>query len=203
MPAQSKAPSTQSKASSAQRRRERERAERGRLIVRTARELAEAEGWDAVTSRKLAEQVEYSQPVLYGHFKNMDAIAAAVALEGFEELADVLRAATSAATSPAEALRALARAYCTFADEHPALYDAMFVRRTDLTFGTDETPAPLRAAYGAFHQGVEPFAGAESEALTELFWSSLHGLTTLGRGNRLRPDYHEDRIDLLVDLIVQ
>jgi hypothetical protein len=82
------------------------------------------------------------------------------------------------------------------------LYDAMFVRSTDLTFGTGETPAPLRAAFEAFHTTVEPFAGAEHEALTELFWSSLHGLTTLSRGNRLRPDHHEDRIDLLVDLIV-
>ncbi|WP_206686176.1 WHG domain-containing protein [Kribbella qitaiheensis] len=78
----------------------------------------------------------------------------------------------------------------------------MFVRRTDLTFGTGEIPAPLRAAFEAFHQTAEPFAGAEHEALTELFWSSLHGLITLGRGNRLRPDHHEDRIDLLIDLIV-
>ncbi|WP_112244097.1 TetR/AcrR family transcriptional regulator [Kribbella monticola] len=182
-------------------RKERERAERGRLIVAAARELAEAEGWDAVTTRKLAEKVEYSQPVLYSHFKNMDAIAATVALEGFEELAGVLRAATSAATTPTEALRALARAYCAFATEHPALYDAMFVRRTDLTFGTGETPAPMRAAFEAFHETVEPFAGAEHEALTELFWSSLHGLTTLARTHRLRPTHHEERLDLLIDLI--
>jgi AcrR family transcriptional regulator len=192
----------QSKITAAASRKERERAERGRLIVAAARELAEAEGWDAVTTRKLAEQVEYSQPVLYSHFKNMDAIARAVALEGFEELAGVLRAAASAATSPAEVLRGLARAYCTFAAEHPALYDAMFVRRTDLTFGADETPAPMRAAFEAFHAGTEPFAGPEHEALTELFWSSLHGLTTLAQGNRLRPNHHEDRLDLLIDLFV-
>ena len=36
-----------------QQRRERDRAKRQELIVRTARELAEAEGWDAVTTRRL------------------------------------------------------------------------------------------------------------------------------------------------------
>jgi AcrR family transcriptional regulator len=44
-------------------RRERERAARRRLIVTTARMLAEAEGWDAVTTRRLSTEIEYSQPV--------------------------------------------------------------------------------------------------------------------------------------------
>ena len=50
-------------------RRERQRAERYELILAAARELAEAEGWDAVTTRRLAGLIDYSQPVLYSHFK--------------------------------------------------------------------------------------------------------------------------------------
>jgi hypothetical protein len=34
------------------------------LMITTARKLAEAEGWDAVTTRRLSSQIEYSQPVL-------------------------------------------------------------------------------------------------------------------------------------------
>jgi hypothetical protein len=49
-------------------RRERERAARRRLIITTARTLAEAEGWDAVTTRRLSTEIEYSQPVLYKHW---------------------------------------------------------------------------------------------------------------------------------------
>ena len=45
-------------------RRERERATRRQLIITTARTLAEAEGWDAVTTRRLSTEIEYSQPVL-------------------------------------------------------------------------------------------------------------------------------------------
>ncbi|NJP44576.1 TetR/AcrR family transcriptional regulator [Actinacidiphila epipremni] len=82
---------------SIQERRERERAEREQLIVSTARELAEAEGWDAVTTRRLAAEIEYSQPVLYSHFKGKGAIMTAVALQGFVELAAVLRAARTGA----------------------------------------------------------------------------------------------------------
>src|SRR3954454_9665877 len=78
-------------------RRERERTQRERLIVTTARELAEAEGWDAVTTRRLAELIEYSQPVLYSHFTGIDAIMAAVAVEGFAEIAAQLRRARAKA----------------------------------------------------------------------------------------------------------
>lgn len=43
---------------SVQERNERERAHRHHLIVEAARELAESDGWDAVTTRRLAERTE-------------------------------------------------------------------------------------------------------------------------------------------------
>jgi AcrR family transcriptional regulator len=81
-------------------RRARDRAVRRRLIVATARRLAEAEGWDAVTTRRLSTEIEYSQPVLYKHFSGMDAVAEAVAIDGFGELADVLSKARSGRRTP-------------------------------------------------------------------------------------------------------
>ena len=121
---------------SIQERRERERAEREKLIIAAARELAETEGWDAVTTRRLAERVEYSQPVLYSHFDGKDAIKAAVAVEGFAELATGLAASRAAALDPARALAAVSYAYIDFARRRPALYDAMFSQTVDLPFAT-------------------------------------------------------------------
>src|ERR1700761_9382269 len=126
---------------SVQERRERERGQRERLIVTTARDLAEAEGWDAVTTRRLADLIEYSQPVLYSHFKGKDAIMAAVALDGFAEMAAQMRAARTAAATPRAALAAVVSAYVDFAERHRALYDAMFIHAVDLKFAHPETPA--------------------------------------------------------------
>src|SRR3954468_9011740 len=101
-------------------RRERERAERHELIVQTARDLAEAEGWAAVTTRRLAELIEFSQPVLYTHFAGKDAIIAVVAERGFAQLTEVLAKARAAA--PGDVVGAVAKAYVAFADENPAVY---------------------------------------------------------------------------------
>ncbi|ROP36378.1 TetR family transcriptional regulator [Saccharothrix texasensis] len=185
---------------SIQERRERERAERHRLIVDAARELAEAEGWDAVTTRRLAERVEYSQPVLYSHFKGKDAIVRAVAVQGFVDITERMRAARTAHRSPRQALRALAVAYLDFAAERPALYEAMFVREVDLSFGSGDTPPELRAAFGEFVAVVEPLAGDDVETRIEVFWSALHGQATLDHGHRLRPTHRRARLDLLLSL---
>src|SRR5262249_48723829 len=135
-------------------RRARERAARRRLIVTTARHLAEAEGWDAVTTRRLSGEIEYSQPVLYAHFANMDQLAQAVAVDGFGELGETLRTARASAATATDALRKLAHAYVDFARDNPALYDAMFTRSTTLHFAAEDTPPELEAAFNELRTGV-------------------------------------------------
>ncbi|GLW30537.1 TetR/AcrR family transcriptional regulator [Actinoplanes regularis] len=186
---------------SVQERKQRERAERERLIVATARELAEHQGWDAVTTRRLAERIEYSQPVLYSHFRGKREIIGAVALEGAAELAVTLRAATSAADGPRARVTALARAYLDFAERNPAVYDAIFQLDGGLAFAHEDTPAPLKDAFAALLESLGEVAGdgVDTGLFTELFWASLHGLATLTRAGRLPPAETGRRVELLVD----
>ncbi|MFE0318869.1 TetR/AcrR family transcriptional regulator [Streptomyces albogriseolus] len=189
---------------SVQERKQRERAERERLIVATARQLAEEQGWDAVTTRRLAERIEYSQPVLYSHFRGKREIIGAVALEGAAELAAELRAASAGAAVPAEGVRgrvaALARAYLDFAERNPAVYDAMFQLDGGLVFAAEETPEALKDGFAALLETLKDVAGEGVEAglLTEVFWASLHGLVTLSRAGRLPVGDAERRVRLLV-----
>ncbi len=181
-------------------RRQRDRAHRRQAIITAARQLAEAEGWDAVTTRRLADRIEYSQPVLYSHFPGREGIINAVAVEGFAELRLILRNAREAAGSPEAALRELAAAYVGFALDHPALYDAMFTLSTELPFGQPEAPRELQAAFAELRETVAPLAGGrDPDTLTEIAWSALHGVATLTRAHRLRPDYHQARLTMLVD----
>ncbi|MET4924299.1 TetR/AcrR family transcriptional regulator [Streptomyces sp. PSRA5] len=190
-------------------RRERERAHRHQLIVTAARELAEAEGWEAVTTRRLAERVEYSQPVLYSHFNGRDAIVSAVAMDGFCELAAQLRHARQAAPAPegepdsdsGQALRAVGHAYLDFATERPALYQAMFVLPTDLKFASTETPPQLRACFDEFVNCFRP-DNERRELFAEVTWSALHGMAVLSDSGRIPSDGQEARLDFLITRIV-
>jgi AcrR family transcriptional regulator len=184
---------------SAATRRERQRAERHQLIIDTALELAEAEGWDAVTTRRLAERIEYSQPVLYSHFSGKDAIVGAVALQGFTELAQRIRERVATAPDARSAAAAVAGTYLQFATDRPALYEAMFQLATDYPFADPASPAPLHEAFAALRDGLEATTGADDLGLrTEVFWSALHGLVSLTSSGRLPPEAQDERLRLLV-----
>jgi AcrR family transcriptional regulator len=170
-------------------RRARERASRRRLITTTARAIAEQEGWDAVTTRRLSAEIEYSQPVIYKHFASLD---------GFGELADALRQARTAAEAKSEArpdavLGAVAHRYASFATEQPAVYDAMFGRPSRLRFGPGSSPAPS-SAFAELRSAVESRAGdADVELLTEVVRSARAGRAPARRSPPPGPPGGADR----------
>lgn len=151
----------------------------------------------AVTTRRLAERVEYSQPVLHSHFDGKDAIVGAVALDGFRELAAHLRRARQAGREPVQALRSLCRPYLEFAIERPALYQAMFILPTDLKFASAETPPSLRACFDEFVDCFRP-DNERRELFAEVLWSALHGMAVLSGSGRIPVDGRAERVDFLV-----
>src|ERR1700749_1382317 len=99
-------------------------AERRQQILDAARAMAEADGWTAVTSRRLADAIGYTQPVLYGHFPCGETqVVRGVALPGLAELGAATRAGTAGRTGP-QAVAAVAAASLDFAAAHPSLYEA-------------------------------------------------------------------------------
>ena len=178
-------------------RRARQRAERYELILAAARELAEAEGWDAVTTRRLAGLIDYSQPVLYSHFKGKADIMAAVATRGFEELAARLRMETADVTGAPDVLRNVCAAYLDFARSRPVVYEAMFVLPTKIKFASEETPAALRAGFAELVTALGPDR-QQPEFLAEVLWSALHGMVVLEQTERIPAAGAEIRLNVLV-----
>jgi AcrR family transcriptional regulator len=179
-------------------RKERQRAERYELILAEARHLAEAEGWDAVTTRRLADLINYSQPVLYSHFKGKAEIMAAVATRGFEELATRLKRETASVTGAPEVLRNVCGAYLEFARSQPVVYEAMFVLPTKIKFASEETPPALRGAFEALVAALGPDR-QEPVFLAEVLWSALHGLVVLTQSERIPKIGAEVRLNILVE----
>lgn len=165
-------------------------AQRRQQILDAARAAAEADGWAAVTSRRLADAIGYTQPVLYGHFPGgKTEIMRTVALAGFAELAAAMRTAANRETG-ARAITAVAGVYLDFAAAHPALYEAMFQLPIDAHFASDDTEAELRSGFDALAATL----GDGDGTVTEVFWSALHGMSLLERAGRMRPEHRPHRI---------
>jgi AcrR family transcriptional regulator len=145
----------------------------------------------------LADEIEYSQPVVYSHFENKEAIGAAVAIEGFREITSELQEAARKSTDRRNGLENVATAYLAFAPTHSALYKAMFTLPTGLRFAEAETRSELRAAFDALATVVTPFC-ANVAITIETLWASLHGLAELERSGRIRHSGRARRVTLVV-----
>ena len=167
-------------------------------IVSAARRIAEIEGWSSVTVRRLSDEISYSQPVLYSHFKSREGILAAVVIEGFQEMGLALEKARKR-VKRGNTVEAVAAAYLEFAASSPALYEVMFSLSLTVPFDEAATPPELRIA---FSQLLELFQGqsSRSEVLSELFWASLHGIAELTRTKRFPRSRQKERVRALVEL---
>ena len=162
--------------------------QRREQITRLARTVAEAEGWPAVTVRRLAAELGVTQPVLYSAFAGRQEIVDAVALDGFSALAAALEAVD------AELLERM-RAYLDFAAAHPRTYEAMFSLPSKLPFA-EEASGPLPRAFAALRDALAGSGDTHGndvrtddtqadDTQAEVAWSMLHGLATLQAGGRL------------------
>ena len=154
-------------------------------LIHAARDLAEADGWPAVTMRRLAGELGVTQPVLYSAFPSRQALIDAVALNGFDEIAEALEAVGALPM-------ARMRAYLDFAAAHPRIYEAMFSLPSGLVFATEDTPEPLQRAFS----GVRDAFPDDDGTRAEVAWSTLHGLATLQANGRLRAGEAQARLEL-------
>lgn len=93
------------------------------LVVEMAAAIADAEGIDAVTLQRIANDSGVKQPALYRHVSGIEELWMLLSLRGRDELVQYLTDAI-ADTKRDETVIAVARAWQRFVREHPGLYSA-------------------------------------------------------------------------------
>ncbi|HET8589658.1 MAG TPA: TetR/AcrR family transcriptional regulator [Nakamurella sp.] len=159
-------------------RRERERAQARTAILDAARELAQQEGWDAVSMRRLAGRIGYSTNYAYRYFSGRDDILLALVTDGFTRLAEAMRAA-------GPSLHAAAAAYLDFALAEPDLYQIMY------GLGGVHVPAADTVTQGnAVGRVIADLLETEdpNDDRVVRIWATAHGLLALRSAGKLPAD---------------
>ena len=92
-------------------------------VLLTALELADAHGYDHLTLAGVAAALGIRLPSLYNHVDGLPGLRRDTALWGTRQLADELRRA-AVGRAGSDAIVHVARAYRTFAHQHPGAYTA-------------------------------------------------------------------------------
>ena len=163
-----------------------------RALIDTTLAVISEEDVGAVSLRAVARRAGVTYAAPYHHFRDKNALLAAVAIEGYRALrSEVDRALARAPKSTIARLRALAQSYIRFGVAHPAHYRVMF--RPDLGDPAQE-PELYAAAGEAFQRLLQIVSEARSprgggDDVIELAitaWSMVHGLVSLWNEGPLR-----------------
>lgn len=180
-------------------RKERQRATLRQQILNAAREITIREGFAALTMRKIAQAIEYAPGTIYLYFENRDEIAIQLCRQGYQELLECLHPTTNI-VDPRDRLRAIANAYVDFGLTNTATYRLIFMENPKFTNAAlSEVPTTLVARFAidsvdgagmrSFQLLIKIFddmkaerilsIDADSDCLSEIFWTSLHGVLSL------------------------
>ena len=162
------------------------RSARAGQIVATARVLLEREGPEALTMRRLGEELGIRAPSLYKHLASKKAIEVALIEEGFRDIGAALHAALDGWDNPVDATRNLLATYRRFSLAQPNLYrlaTAGRLPREDLAPGLEDWAG-------------EPFLLATGEPhVARALWSFAHGMVILEIDGRYPPDVADSELD--------
>lgn len=175
-------------------------------VLKAAWSLVKKQGLKELTLREVARKVGVTHAAPYHHFKNRDALLAAMTVDAFEELDAALAQAKPLAAAPDEVLRALGRAYIDFARARPERVEVMFRRgdRGDVLHGAGGRAFQhlVDAVVASQAAGLAP--AGDPMALTLAAWSIVHGFAMLWvEGPLDGMEFYRGRFEELRDLTVR
>lgn len=171
---------------SIQARKERQKEEVRTAILEAARKIAESEGWEAVSLRKIAEIIEYSAPLIYSYFECKEAILMEFVKQGYEMQCSALRKAKEKTDDPVLQLQAMATASWNFVVKKQLYYQLMYgVKVVPCAISCGEVSTARQELRNIVFSTLEtliarsdkPDTNPETKLLA--FWSIVHGVASL------------------------
>jgi AcrR family transcriptional regulator len=153
-----------------------------RALVEAGRRLLEAEGGADLSLRAVAREAGVSPAAPYHHFRDKSELLDALAFEGWDQLAEQMRAALAEAAPGRDRLVTLGVAYVRFSRMNPAIYRVMF----NCSQSHESMPEKLRDE-GAYRlvcdtlveSGIDPRDEVGLELAAVAIWCAAHGVAEM------------------------
>ena len=159
-------------------------------ILDAALNIVQTEGWQALSMRKIADQIEYTAPIIYEYFSNKEGILMELTRRGYQILGKDIREARDKQQTPEDKMEAMWIAYWNFAFAKKEFYQLMYgVDMVCCSFKNSMQEAEtvgcmLGDAIEALYK-KKPVS--ENDICTKYYtyWSIIHGLISI---NLVRPN---------------
>ncbi|NCO58853.1 MAG: hypothetical protein COZ70_02845 [Deltaproteobacteria bacterium CG_4_8_14_3_um_filter_51_11] len=198
-------------------RREREREQRRKDILESARKLLVEQGLQATSVNRIAKECELGIGTIYFYFKNKEEIFAALQEQGLEILYGKVADAMLQTLECEEKLKAASTAYLDFSRECSDYFDVInYFITSPSTFFPSALMMRIHSKGASILSLVESAVveGNEQRRFNEpmprryaiFFWASLHGLIAIrkmGKDTILEHEDYEDFYRYCVERLIR
>ncbi|MEM8702850.1 MAG: TetR/AcrR family transcriptional regulator [Pseudomonadota bacterium] len=178
-----------------------------RRVLEAAVKAVEQGGLEALQIRRIAADAGYSVGSVYKHYEDQDALVTAVDTVTLARIKAVMAQAVDGISDPLEQLKALARAYLAFAQEHRNLWQTLFALKMAEGAPTPEIHVQdlvelLGFIAGPLQQLEDDLDAETLAARTRTCFAALHGLVAISLEDRF-VGLTEDALDREMMFLVE
>jgi AcrR family transcriptional regulator len=155
-------------------------------LIKAGTDILASEGLGGLSLRKVAKQAGVSHAAPYSHFKDKQALIAAISTEGFKQLHSQIESVKETyQADPETLLIETAWAYVQFARNAPDRFKLMFSSALEKE---KEYPDFVEISQKNFHQvvkiveicqGAEILKSGDSDLIALSLWGTVHGFISL------------------------
>jgi AcrR family transcriptional regulator len=148
------------------------------VLLEVADRLIDEDEAGAFSLREVARRAGVSAPATYRHFRDKEALLAALAKKGFDDFAAALKEAVQGTDDP---LGAMGQTYVRFAIARPGRFRLMYGRAIPDRSNYPELELARKASVDAMRAAiaVNPQPGADPAVTGLKLWCMVHGLSQL------------------------
>lgn len=196
----------------AKERREKEKEQRKKQILDTAKTLLLEKGLNATSINQIAKLSELSVGAIYFYFKDKEDLYAALQVEGLDLLSQTITRAVDGQYPPDDKIRRIALAYLKFSEAYKSYFDIInyfltlpkTIFSVDLKSQIDERGNDsISILTDAVREGIEKglFKPVDPRRQAIILWSAMHGMIQLKKLEKtiLAKDEHQSLYTELVE----
>jgi AcrR family transcriptional regulator len=168
-------------------------------LLKAALKIVKKNGWQALSMRKIADEIDYTAPVIYEYFSNKESLISELSASGYQMLSLKIKSAMQSHAGPVEQLEAMWLAYWYFAFSEKELYQAMY--------GVEVNCSLMKEGFSKAEEIKSLFSGVIAKMTGEqdnadeiiatkyfMLWSAVHGLISINMVNRGQSEEINQRV---------
>lgn len=163
------------------------------ILVTSLHMIEHGAGAESLSLREIAKKAGVTHQAPYRHFKDREALLAALAQDGFEKLFSSMSETLALETTPFNRLLKLGESYLTWASIHPSHFRLMFSHSIpeyevsqNLQLATKNV-LDLVVSVVSENQDAKILRKDDARSLARQFWSAVHGVSILFIDRQFKP----------------